>query len=431
MLHSATKSFTGTAAGLAIGEGLFTLDDRVVSFFPQYVEADGHDNLHEMRVRDLLTMTSGHNVLVSGKAWRPIKASWVPEFLKIPVAAQPGKLFCYSSAPSYMLSAIVQRTAGQSIHEYLRQRLFNVLNVDGESWESDSTGVNSGGNGLSLAPEDFLKFGILYCQGGMWEGTRILPAQWVKEATAMQVRHPITRALGEDYEPQALGYGYHFWMGPHDSYYASGIFGQYCVVMPDRNTVLAINSGVGGDRTHEVLGPVWSELYGAINVDSPSSGMRSDALTVGSPLVTMPTSLDAPIASEISGEVYQMTPNEEGVREVSIHFESDRCVVAISDDRGRHQVLCGIGQWLESPTSVSGSALHHGYEFDTTTVVACGAWSSVDEFTMTWSFIESAFRDTVVCRFVDDQLELNRSVNVNTGSTVRPTLRGKSQGSKL
>jgi CubicO group peptidase (beta-lactamase class C family) len=208
--HSVTKSFTACAIGLALAEGRLTLSDTVVSFFPEHVPADVSANLGAMTVENLLTMRTGHAEETSGSRWRGIESSWIAEFFKIPVVHKPGTVFVYTSAASYMLSAIVTRVTGQTMHEYLKPRLFEPLGIVGESWDVGPDGIYAGGNGLTCKVVDLMKLGILHLHKGVWEGKQILPEAWVNEAT---------RAFGDS------SYGYHWVTGPDGEFSGSVIEG--------------------------------------------------------------------------------------------------------------------------------------------------------------------------------------------------------------
>ncbi len=180
MQHSLTKSFTATAIGLAVAEGRFALDDTVVSFFPEITAPGPH--LAAMTIRHLLTMSTGHATGIGGDVWRQIRTSWTDAFFKAPVPEPPGARMVYSSASSYMLSAILQRTTGERLHAYLATRLFEPLGIEGESWDVCPNGINPGGNGLSCRTEDMLKLALLHLQRGRWDGRQILPEAWVSDA---------------------------------------------------------------------------------------------------------------------------------------------------------------------------------------------------------------------------------------------------------
>ena len=102
-----------------------------------------------MTVEDLLTMRTGHASMTSGSVWRPIKTSWVAEFFKIPVVYQPGTKWVYTSAATYLLSAIVTKTTGQPVADYLKPRLFDPLDISGYQWPVGPENISPGANGLS------------------------------------------------------------------------------------------------------------------------------------------------------------------------------------------------------------------------------------------------------------------------------------------
>ncbi len=181
-LYSLTKSFTATAAGLAMAEGKLGLDDKVVSLLADERPAEVSANLAAMRVRDLLTMTAGHaRDPISLVASAPSGGDWVRAILAQPVAYAPGTHFTYSNGSALLLSAMVQKATGQTPHEYLTPRLFAPLGISGEDWESYADGRNVGGWGLRLGTEDLAKFGLLYLQKGNWAGRQLLPPAWVEQ----------------------------------------------------------------------------------------------------------------------------------------------------------------------------------------------------------------------------------------------------------
>jgi CubicO group peptidase (beta-lactamase class C family) len=181
VLWSLSKSFTSTAVGLAIEEGKFGLDDPVLKFFPDESPADPSDNLRAMRVRDLLTMSGGHD---TEPKFKIETGPSVREFLAHPVAHQPGTYFRYNTPGTYMLSAIVTRTTGKSVLDYLKPRLFAPLGIENPEWGTSAEGYSFGGYGLSLCTEDTAKFGHLYLLKGKWNGRQLIPENWVEAATS-------------------------------------------------------------------------------------------------------------------------------------------------------------------------------------------------------------------------------------------------------
>jgi CubicO group peptidase (beta-lactamase class C family) len=254
VLWSLSKSFTSTAVGLAVAEGKLSIDDPVLKFFPEDAPAEPSVNLKAMRVRDLLTMTCGHQA----EAKFTLEEPWVRTFLKQPVPYAPGTHFLYNSPGSYMLSAIVQKVTGQTVLEFLRPRLFEPLGIADPEWDASPQGISCGGWGLKIRTEDIAKFGQLYLQRGKWNGKQLVPAAWVAQATAKQVSN------GTDPNRDwTQGYGFQFWRCRHNAFRGDGKDGQFCVVLPELDAVVAITA-----NTHDMQGElnvVWDKLLPAFH----------------------------------------------------------------------------------------------------------------------------------------------------------------------
>src|SRR5262249_17904140 len=158
---------------------------------------------------------------------------------------------------TYMLSAIVQKTAGLTVLDYLRPRLFEPLGIEDPTWGTSPQGVSLGGYGLSIRTEDIARFGQLYLQKGEWQGRQLLPTTRVQAATSRQVSNGSSPQSDWD-----QGYGYQFWRCRHGAFRGDGAFGQYCLVMPEQDAVLAITSGVKDMQA--VLNLVWDKLLPAL-----------------------------------------------------------------------------------------------------------------------------------------------------------------------
>jgi CubicO group peptidase (beta-lactamase class C family) len=166
ILFSLSKSFTSTAVGLAIAEGKLRLDDLVISFFPDETPAEVNENLSAMKVRHLLSMSTGHSVAPTAVLYKPSEKTWIQTFLSQPVDYIPGTFFCYNTAATYVLSTIIQKVSGQTLLEYLKPRLFRPLGIEKPIWEVSPQGINTGGFGLSIRTRDIARFGQLFLQKG-------------------------------------------------------------------------------------------------------------------------------------------------------------------------------------------------------------------------------------------------------------------------
>ena len=261
VLWSLSKSFNATAVGLAIEEGKINLDDPVLKFFPTDAPPDPSENLKAMRVRDLLTMTCGHDA----EPKIPAAGPTVKQFLAYPVLHKPGTHFQYNTLGSYTLSAIVTKVTGQTVLEYLKPRLFEPLGIESPQWDASPEGCSLGGYGLFLRTEDVAKFGLLYLQKGKWNGKQLLPEKWVEQATSKQV--PNDReghaTIGIDWKQ---GYGFQFWRCTHDAFRGDGRAGQLCVVIPEKDTVIVVTADTNNFQGE--MDAIWSKLYPALG-DKP------------------------------------------------------------------------------------------------------------------------------------------------------------------
>ena len=267
VLHSVSKTFTATAVGLAIAEGRLNLTDKIVSFFPDKLPNEVSDNLMAMTIRDLLTMTCGHD----DEPNQSKREEWVKTFLAHPVKHTPGTFYLYNSLGTYMLSAIVQKVTGEKVLDYLTTRLFEPLHIDKPRWDESPQGISAGGWGLYLKTEDLAKMGQLLLQNGKWKGKQIIPAEWVYEMSKKQVEsiNPGTRleqaeerGMTKETSDWMQGYGYQMWRCRPGCFRADGARGQYIIVVPDKNAVIAITSDV--EDLQGELNLVWEKILPAI-----------------------------------------------------------------------------------------------------------------------------------------------------------------------
>ncbi|MES2661204.1 MAG: serine hydrolase [Verrucomicrobiota bacterium] len=256
VMNSVSKSFNSTAVGLAIQEGKLKLDDPVLKFFPEEAPENPSENLKAMTVKDLLTMTCGHDSEPKRDGGPSVK-----QFLAQPVPHKPGTHFLYNTMGSYTLSAIITKVTGQTSLEYLKPRLFEPLGIENPRWDKSPEGNSLGGYGLYIRTEDIAKFGQLYLQKGKWEGKQLIAEEWVKQATTKQVPNEKESHadIGSDWQQ---GYGFQFWQCRHNAYRGDGAGGQFCVVMPDQDMVIAITADTGNMQGE--LNVIWDHLLPAV-----------------------------------------------------------------------------------------------------------------------------------------------------------------------
>lgn len=418
MLYSLSKSFTSTAVGLAASEGLLTVDDRVTSFFPEHLPGKLDANLRAMRVRHLLSMSTGHEKDATGPTTAAPDGNWVKAFLALPVEREPGSLFVYNSAATYMLSAIVHKLTGKTVLDYLTPRLFEPLGIRGATWETDPRGINTGGWGLAVKTEDIARFGQLYLQRGKWEGRQLVPESWVAAATSKQIANGSNP--NSDWNQ---GYGYQFWRCRNGAFRGDGAFGQYCVVMPEQDAVLAITSGLGDMQA--VLTAAWDHLLPAMK-PSPSSGRSAGDLKrkLDSLAIAPPTGQSVPAtAARVTGKTYRFDSNDRKLDSLTLRFDGAKCTAVMKDDRGERTITSGGDRWIEGRAPLSDGPVLPAREAK---IAARGAWTADDTYTMKLCFVETPYIQTTTYRFDGDQVTVATAMNVSFGPTARPPLTGRS-----
>ena len=429
ILYSLSKSFTSTAVGLAIADGKLSLDDQVMKFFPEDVPAEPSPNLRSMRVRDLLRMSSGNQTEAPLRAESPTvqNNSWTKTFLSHPVPFKPGTHFLYNSPATYMLSAIVQKVTGTTVLDYLRPRLFDPLGFKDPTWVTSPQGISAGAYGLSARTEEIARFGQLYLQKGNWNGRELIPAAWVEQATSMQTSNG--SAPTSDWDQ---GYGYQFWRSRHNSFRGDGAFGQYCMVIPELDAVVAITSGVRDMQ--KVMNLVWDKLLPAMKngklSENPAARQslqtRLANLSVKFPIGEVSSS----VSSSVSGKWFEFHSNDRGITAISFNFGPSSTEVAVRTASGELRTPVGKNAWLMSNGTFTNGLDHFLSVPSKPLVAASGAWSAANTFTIKIVLPQTPFYSNVVFKFDGDRVVLDSEDNVAFGATKLAQLVGQVPASK-
>jgi CubicO group peptidase (beta-lactamase class C family) len=425
ILYSLSKSFTSTAVGLAIAEGKLSLDDEVLKFFPEDAPAEPSANLRAMRVRDLLRMSAGHQT--EAPLWRDAPGvmrddPWTKKFLAHPVPFKPGTHFLYNSPGTYMLSAIVQKVTGKTVLDYLRPRLFEPLGFKDPTWVASPQGVSAGGYGLFARTEEIARFGQLYLQKGMWQGKQLVPAAWVEEATARQTSNGSNPK--SDWEQ---GYGYQFWRCRHGAYRGDGAFGQYCLVLPEQDAVIAITSGVRDMQA--VLNLVWDKLLPALKAEAlpeDDAARRKLEAKLAGLTVRLPSGkATTPLAAKVSGKWYKFPDNDRGIQAVALDFDKESATLVVRTADGETRTPIGLGAWTKGRRGFA-NGLDRGLGVPAHPLVAAGsAWTADDVFTVKLALVETPFSSTLTFQFDGDRLLLDAEHNVAFSPTKQAQLVGR------
>ena len=327
-LFSLSKSFTSSAIGMAIGEGLLSLDDRILSFFPEYDTPAVGPRMRKVTLRHLLTMSCGHADCPARRFLAADPAGdLVRSFLELEPVYEPGTKFAYNSLGTYMLSAALRRRTGQNLSEYLLPRLFEPLGIGPVYWEKCRChGTDFGGWGLWLSPRNLSKAGQLWLDFGRWQGRQLIPEDYMREATSWQIQNGPS-----GWTDWVQGYGYQFWQCQHRCVRGDGAYGQYVVMDRRRDTVFTFQSALGDMQ--EPLTLLWDTLLFAMS-DSPLPE-DPDALAE---LRDFESSRRTPSAMSVAGgrsappvpsRTWQVSENPMGLRSLFLAPSGDGADVAL------------------------------------------------------------------------------------------------------
>ena len=243
LLYSLTKSFTSIAVGLAISDGLLSLQDKMVDVLPDHVPDDVGEQARRLSVEHLLSMTAGHGVDSLEQAWQLEPGDLTRGFLRVPFTYPEGVRHVYDNATTYVLARILERVSGRSLPDLLDERLFLPMGIEDAQWDRVASGAAFGFHGLHPRTEAVAAFGQLLLREGAWKDQQLLPAYWVRLATSRHVEtlHAPDGPLDAD---SSAGYGYQFWMS-REGYRGEGHCEQLCMVYPEHDLVVALTAGDG------------------------------------------------------------------------------------------------------------------------------------------------------------------------------------------
>ncbi|NHA06103.1 serine hydrolase [Mucilaginibacter sp. HC2] len=419
-LYSCSKSFTSTAIGFAVSEKRLSVNDKVVSFFAGSLPDTIPPYLASLTIKDLLTMSVGQAVdptfaIVSKED------NWVKAFLALPIAYKPGSQFLYNSMATFMLSAIVQKVTGQKEVDYLKPRLFDPLGIKGMDWEINKQGINTGGWGLRVKTEDLAKLGQFYLQKGEWQGKQLLPKEWVAEATSFKIdQAPGLAQSKRDSSDWVQGYCYQFWRCRHNAFRADGAFGQYIIVMPDQDAVIAITSETS-DMQGE-LNLIWKYLLPAMHPKALPLN-KADDVRLEKHLAALRLPPSTNTGNHINSsftKTFSIQPNVLHISSITFNMTNNICHVTLKKDSASYMLNFETGKWLPGKTDMQGPGLVTGGREDFSLLVpykveGSYGWINSETLQLKLRYIESPHTEIITCHFNGQQLNADMEYSFNYG----------------
>ncbi len=361
--HSLAKSLTGLAVGLLYDDGLISLDDKLIDFFADNLPPTARINFRNTTVRHLLTMQTG---VIFNEAGAVIEQDWVKAYLESGVKFRAGTQFEYNSMNTYMLSAIVRKVSGKGTLELLKERVLGPMGIEHIYWEKCPKGIEKGGWGIYYFPDDMLKLGILYLNGGLWNGERLISEKWIKESTKKQVGHPAETGIYD--------YGYQVWCKEDRSTFIfNGMFGQNLIVFPRTNIIISTNASIDETFQNSPLYTITERYFGTPY--RPRGHLKEDPEALArlreteknlvmenSDIFTHKNGIDCYSLKELNGdyavapedgaglsilpELYQAVHNcfAEGLKEFSLVLDKNGGYITTTEGSTSHRIAFGYGK---------------------------------------------------------------------------------------
>lgn len=392
---SVTKSVTTTLVGIAAEERLLDLDAPMLSFFPDLEVANRDDRKERVTVRQLAGNVSGLACIGAPAEVTLAEMQANPDFLQfaldLPMAHEPGTHFDYCSPGMHILSAIVQAVAGVTAADYAQAKLFGPLGISDAIWEADPQGISRGWGDLHLTSDDMVLLGLLWLQGGAWDGRQLIPADWLQQAT--------TQGVPTD---EHEDYGAGFWVGPRDEpiayYYATGRGGQRILVAPPLDLVIVTTGG--GFDPGDIIDPLVGTLRDPAGSlpPNPSGEARLAAAIAGAaePPGALAVPDLPPMAAAISGRTYRFPANPYGVESFEAQFPGGAEAV---------MTLAAGGEAIPRPVGLDGvfrwSAGDHGIR-----IGDAAQWQGDDTLVIDHNSIGDIRAYTISARFSGETVDL-------------------------
>lgn len=405
VLYSLSKSFTSIAYAFAFQENLISPEDEVLPYLRSIFTAEPCEYFKKVKISHLLSMTMGHQ---KETEYVPYD-NWLERFTKQYIENEPGSVFYYDNSNTYLAGVILEKITGVSLEEFLTPRLFKPLGFQKGLWEKSPEGHSKAFCGLNLRTEDIAKFGQLLLNKGTWEGKQLLRADIVEEMTKSHISN---RGDGTGYPDCIEGYSYFFWRCHiKDSYRGDGANGQYCVVLPEQDMVIAITAGF--EPMNDILMSVWDKLLPA--VDSFAEVKEEDQQELEELIKELKIELPEALGTEklhFDKKTYAFTENSMGIMEVSMEISAEQSIQSGNKNQfkfltkdGTFTYLADSKEWTygENQRTTEEDCLRTTFFKNS---VSCGIWKD-NIYELHIIYINTPFHDTYGLEFRKDHVRVH------------------------
>ena len=339
-LYSVSKSFVSVGIGLLASEGKIRLDDRVIDYFPDKATAHPHPYAAKATIRDMLRMSS----LFDDQPYDGAKdLDWISCFFNTKPQHESGMVHCYDTMATVLCTAIIERTTGQTLLDYLRPRLLDPIGFSDDAWcVQTPCGMSWAGSGIMASARDLAKFANVVMHYGEFEGRQLLPRDYMIEATSYQISNMVNSATIQH------GYGYQFWRFPENGFGCVGMGSQRANCLPERDLDFVTTGDTqelqqrqyaAYDLFYDLLLPQMKDE--PLPVDE-NAAAELRALTENLSIQTVPGSASCPTMDRVNGKTYRMDPNPMGIKQLRFDFDGGEGVLSYENARGEKKLRFGL-----------------------------------------------------------------------------------------
>lgn len=360
-MYSITKSFVSLGIGVLADQGKLSLDDRIVTFFPEELPRGKPvpEQLEAVTIRNMLMMASCHR----GTAYKvggrsnyigSFSSNWVGSFFTVEPSHDPGTIFQYDTSATHVLGALIEKISGKKLIEFFTEHLFGDLKVSPDTYIlTDPKGVSTGGSGLMMRPIDLLAVTRMLADGGRGS----ISSSYIEAATSKQIA---THLSSSSHSSESRnGYGYKFWRTSRDGWAMLGMGGQMAICVPEKDLLFVTTADTQGSAGDEsaIMREIWKI------VDSVQEGPIEEDLAENAFLETVLQDLALPVIANkenssmeqtVEKKLYRFDKNDLGLNSVSFLF-SEESSITLSMDRGTYTFAFGMGEniFIELPQKMA------------------------------------------------------------------------------
>ena len=410
-MYSVSKSFVGVAIGLCEEEGLLSLDDKLIKFFPEYVTDDLNENIREQTIRDMLTMSTCFKETIY---WFHEKCDdRASLYFKFDHPRIPGTTYQYDSPGSFMLGAIVEKLTGMTFLEYLKDRFLKKIGFSEESYCLKCPGGYAWADSAVLCSSmDLMTFARFVMNKGEWDGVRYMNKEYLDAATSRQVDNKVN-SIDSGYG--TYGYGYQIWKTPNDGFAFVGMGDQFAICDPEHDFIFVINSdNQFSDQSRAMIyNMVYKHILPELNEPMPENEeakKKFDEYVNSRELYYLRGRVENPFRDEIDGVTYKLDKNPMGIEYVRFDFEGDKGIFSYKNEQGEKKIIFGFGhnEFGKFPqtgySDMIGTYYEEGHMYD---CAASAQWSEDKKLKLKVQIIDKYFgNSTMTFSFKDDRIAI-------------------------